>query len=209
MFKEKNNSCEALQNTIRTIKKSHCENNVFIETYEQMREIIKEKHRKILDLAQIIYTSCQDMSKEINTGQLKCKANVDLLNKSQEKFKVQQRKVENENKKLDQQSGAIANSLEETQFLKNKEYDANVSLKRDLDLLEKEIHEYEDSLNKKESFLNDKEKDEENKSQKITEELFMVDSETKKHEEQLQDNKKNMCQQIIEVQNILTRIEGE
>lgn len=209
MFKEKNTSCEALQNTINAFKKSHCENNVFIETYEQMREIMKEKHRKILDLAQIIYTSCQDISKEINAGQLKCKANVELLNKSHEKFKVQQSKFENENKKLDQQLEAISNSLEETESLKNKESEVSVSLKRDLDTLEKENNAYEDSLNKKEIFLNEKEKEEENKGQKITEEFFMVDNDAKRHAEQLEDKKKRMYQQITEIQNILTRIQDE
>lgn len=209
MLKEKNNSYEALQNTIHDFKKSHCQNNVFIETYEEMKELMKEKRRKFLDLAQISYTSCQDISKEINTGQVKCKTNEELLNKNQEKLKLKQEKFENENKKIDQQLEAIANSLEETESLKNNESYASMLLKTELDDFEKEIKEYENSQNRKDIFLNEQEKEEEKECQKIIEEFFIVDNQTIKYTEQLEENRKRMYQEITEVKNVLKGIEDE
>lgn len=209
VLKEKINLSETLQNNLYSLKDSHCKNNVFLETYEKMRIIMKEKHRNGLDSAKILYNSCQELSDILENSKTECKANEELILKTEEKFKMEQTKFEQKHNQLVQDKNTINNKLAEEESLKTVEKEHNALLKMELDNLQKEIKQFELSLCLKEKYLTEKEVDEENKEQKIIEEFNIVDKEFNLTTENYEQLRTNHLQVINDLESNLHNIEEQ
>lgn len=206
---EKSNSYEALQCNLYTLKDEQYKKTVYLETYEKMNSIMKEKHRKFLNFAQLIYTLCQEIFKELNNRQSECQLNQGLIDECLEKFRIKQAQFEFKEKEFKQNLEEInKNSLKE-EGLENKEYNTISVLKEELESLHRQIDQYTNSNNKKEHSLIEKDMVEANKGQKIIESLEIISKDHISMTEKLKELEINHYELISEQQTQIKSIEEQ
>lgn len=128
-----------LQQKISSLKDNQSKTSVCLEHYENIKRLIKEKYRKILDSTQFIYTSCQEISTDCNSRQSECISAEGKLEKVYENFKAKQMKWGYLEDHLNRKLETLKTSLADEEANLKKEKDQNYSLKLELDSLYKKI----------------------------------------------------------------------